>query len=112
MLEDTEKRVRLTTDRHGKGEMLHTIGNVPSGQELLAKLDLLKEESLHSLLVAEVGQLGPRAIAPCSVGGLTLLPQLPSEVRVTPPLSASGTMMKKMSEDKMYRIPVKINAVS
>lgn len=54
---------------------------------------LLKEESLHSLLVAEVGQLGSRAIAPCPVGGLALLPQLPLEVRVTPSLSASGMMI-------------------
>lgn len=69
--------------------MLHTIGNVPSGQELLAKLDLLKEESLHSLLISEVRKLRPGAAAPGSVGGLALLPQLPLEVRVTPPLSES-----------------------
>ena len=87
--------------------MLHTIGNVPGGQELLTKLDLreirplyimlpdirivylLKEESLHSLLVSEVRKLRPGAVAPGSVGGLALLPQLPLEVRVTPPLSES-----------------------
>ena len=87
--------------------MLHTIGDVPSGQELLTQLDLrgtgalyitlpdnrvvylLQEESLHSLLVSEVGKLRPGAAAPGSVGGLALLPQLPLEVRVTPPLSES-----------------------
>ena len=87
--------------------MLHTIGDVSSGQELLTELDLrrtrplyimlydnrlvylLQEESLHSLLVSEVGKLRPGAVAPSSVGGLALLPQLPLEVRVTPPLSES-----------------------
>ena len=87
--------------------MLHTIGDVPSGQEFLTKLDLkrrrtlyivlpdnrlvylLQEESLHSLLVSEVGKLRPGAVAPGSVGGFALLPQLPLEVRVTPPLSES-----------------------
>ena len=88
--------------------MLHTIGNVPSGQELLTQLDLreirplyiimlpknrlvylLQEESLHSLLISEVRKLRPGAAAPGSVGGLALLPQLPLEVRVTPSLSES-----------------------
>ena len=87
--------------------MLNTIGDVSSGQELLTELDLrrtgplyimlydnrlvylLQEESLHSLLVSEVRKLRPGAVAPSSVGGLALLPQLPLEVRVTPPLSES-----------------------
>lgn len=54
MLEDAEKRVRLTTDRHGEGEMLHTIGNVTSGQELLTKLDLRGTRSCHYLTVQEI----------------------------------------------------------
>ena len=88
--------------------MLHTISNVPGGKELLTQLDLreirplyiimlpdirlvylLQEESLHSLLISEVRKLRPGAAAPGSVGGLALLPQLPLEVRVTPPLSES-----------------------
>ena len=53
MLEDAEKRVRLTTDRHGEREMLHTIGNVPSCQELLTKLDLRRTRIYHYLTIQE-----------------------------------------------------------
>ena len=73
---------------------------------------LLQEESLHSLLISEVRKLRPGAAAPGSVGGLALLPQLPLEVRVTSPLSESVHEDNKRLIDKMWRSPVKINAVS
>lgn len=99
MLEDGEEAVRLAAHRHGQGQMLHTVGDVPGGEQLLAQLDLdtrrsalhaaaaasylLQEEPLHGLLVAEVRQLGTAAIPAPAVGGLALLSQLPPEVGVT-----------------------------
>ena len=91
--------MRLPAHRHGQGQMLHTVGDVPGGEQLLAQLDLstrrstlpaaaaasylLQEEPLHGLLVAEVRQLGTAAVSAPAVGGLALLSQLPPEVRVT-----------------------------
>ena len=91
--------MRLPAHRHGQGQMLHTVGDVPGGEQLLAQLDLstrrstlpaaaaasylLQEEPLHGLLVAEVRQLGTAAVPAPAVGGLALLSQLPPEVGVT-----------------------------
>ena len=36
LLEDREETVRLPTDRHGQGQVLHAVSDVTIGQQLLA----------------------------------------------------------------------------
>ena len=51
LLEDREEAVRLTAHSHGQGQVIHAVGDVTVGQQLLAKLNLLQEKSLDGLLV-------------------------------------------------------------
>ena len=37
--------MRLPAHRHGQGQMLHTVGDVPGGEQLLAQLDLSTRRS-------------------------------------------------------------------
>lgn len=54
--------MRLAAHSHGQGEVLNSVGDVAIGQQLLAKLNLLQEESLDRLLVREVRQLRTRPV--------------------------------------------------
>ena len=75
--------MRLTTHSHGQGEVLHSVSDVTVGQQLLAKLNLLQEEPLYSLLVGEVRQLRARSVIGSFGCRFPLLPELPLKVRVT-----------------------------
>ena len=90
LLEDREEAVRLTTHSHGQGEVLHSVSDVTVGQQLLAKLNLLQEEPLYSLLVGEVRQLRPRSVIGSFGCRFPLLPELPLKVRVTASLPRLG----------------------
>ena len=83
LLEDREEAVRLAAHSHGQGEVLNSVGDVAIGQQLLAKLNLLQEEPLYSLLVGEVRQLGARSVIGSFGCRFPLLPELPLKVRVT-----------------------------
>lgn len=88
LLQHGEETVRLATHGHGQAEVLHTVLNVPGGEQLLAQLHLLQEEPLHRLLVREVRQtwlLPPACLAPPFLPSLA---QFPSEVGMTAALPA------------------------
>jgi len=82
LLEDGEEGVGLAADRHREGQVLHPVGDVPRGQQLLAQLNLLKEKPLNSLLIGEVRESNAAASAAAFGRCFALLAQAPPEVRV------------------------------
>ena len=51
--------MRLAADGHGQAQVLDAVLDVARGQKFLAELNLLEEEALNGLLIAEIRQRWP-----------------------------------------------------